>query len=67
MSVEQEAQQASIRQKEDSMKIELTELEYELLNLFRALDPQEKITVLSAGSELPSAPEACASPVQKAV
>lgn len=49
------------------MKIELTELEYELLNLFRALDPQEKITVLSTGSVLPSVPEACASPAQKAV
>lgn len=49
------------------MKIELTELEYKLLNLFRTLDAKEKATVLSAGSGLPSAQPASASPDQTAV
>ena len=49
------------------MNIELTELEYRLLELFMNLNEQEKLTVLSAGSAPPSAPRACASPVQTAV
>ena len=44
------------------MKIELTKTEYELLQLFRQLTTEEKLTVLSAGSALPSARPASASP-----
>lgn len=49
------------------MNIELTELEYKLLNLFMKLNEKEKITVLSTGAGLPSGQPASAFPDRKAV
>lgn len=49
------------------MKIELTESEYALLNLFRQLNKEEKLTVLSSGAGLPSGQSASAFPDRKAV